>query len=140
VRRPQVRRDRIWFRRTAAKLLRAPFTRETGRQIEYAVLGLLLAIPGFVFIVVGVTVGFGMSLSFAGMLVGLPLLMVTLLGARRLGAVHCHLAGRLLGAGRAAAAAACAAWRLRPDPGGPGRSGRLADLCLPAAQAAALGA
>jgi len=97
VRRPQVRRDRIWFRRTAAKLLRAPFTRETGRQIEYAVLGLLLAIPGFVFIVVGVTVGFGMSLSFAGMLVGLPLLMVTLLGARRLGAVHRHLAGRLLG-------------------------------------------
>jgi signal transduction histidine kinase len=97
VRRPQVRRDRIWFRRTARKLLLAPFTRETGRQIEYAVLGLLLAIPGFVFIVVGVTVGFGMSLSFAGMLVGLPLLMVTLLGARRLGAVHRHLAGRLLG-------------------------------------------
>ena len=44
VRRPQIRRDRIWFRQTAAKLLRAPFTRETGRQIEYAVLGLLLAI------------------------------------------------------------------------------------------------
>jgi signal transduction histidine kinase len=97
VRRPRIRRDRAWFRQTAAKLLRAPFTRETGRQIEYAVIGLLLAIPGFVFIVVAVTVGFGMSLSFAGMLVGLPLLMVTLLGARRLGAVHRHLAGRLLG-------------------------------------------
>ena len=38
-----------------------------------------------------------MSLSFAGMLVGLPLLMVALLGARRLGAVHRRLAGRLLG-------------------------------------------
>ena len=42
--------------------------------------------------------------------------------------------------GRAAASAAPAAWRLRPGPGGPDRSGRLAGLCLPAAQAAALGA
>jgi signal transduction histidine kinase len=50
-----------------------------------------------VFIVVAVTVGLGLSLSFAGMLVGLPLLMVSLLGARRLGAVHRGLAGRLLG-------------------------------------------
>ena len=89
--------DRIWFRQTVAKVLRAPFTLETGRQVEYAVLGLLLAIPGFVFIVVAVTVGLGLSLSFAGMLVGLPLLMVALLGARRLSAVHRRLAGRLLG-------------------------------------------
>jgi signal transduction histidine kinase len=90
-------RDRIWVRKTAAKLLRAPFTRDTGRQVEYAVLGLLLAIPGFVFIAVTVSIGFGMSLSFAGMLVGLPLLVVALLGARWLGAVHRRLAGRLLG-------------------------------------------
>ena len=95
--RPKVRHDRIWIRQTAAKLLRAPFTRETGRQIEYAVLGLLVAVPGFVFILVAATVGVGMSLSFAGMLIGLPLLMVTLLGARRLGAVNRHLASRLLG-------------------------------------------
>ena len=47
---PRPPRDRIWFRQTAAKLLRAPFTRETGRQVEFAVLGLLLAIPGFVFV------------------------------------------------------------------------------------------
>jgi len=67
------------------------------RQFEYAALGLLLAIPGFVFIVVAVTVGFGMSLSFAGMLVGLPLLIVSLRGARGLGAVHRRLANRLLG-------------------------------------------
>ena len=97
VRTPRPPHDRIWFRQTAAKLLRAPFSRETGRQVEYAVLGLLLAIPGFVFIAVTVTVGFGLSLSFAGMLLGLPLLMVALLGARRLGAVNCRLAGRLLG-------------------------------------------
>jgi signal transduction histidine kinase len=95
--RPRTPHDRAWFRQTMRKLLRAPFTRETGRQVEYAVLGLLLAIPGFVFIVVAVTAGFGLSLSFAGMLAGLPLLMVALLGARRLGAVNRRLAGRLLG-------------------------------------------
>ena len=97
VRPPRPPHDRIWFRQTVAKLLRAPFTRETGRQVEFAVLGLLLAIPGFVFILVTFTVGLGMSLSFAGMLLGLPLLMVALLGARRLGAVNRRLAGRLLG-------------------------------------------
>ena len=91
---PRPPRDRIWFRQTAAKLLRAPFTRETGRQVEYAVLGLLLAMAGFVFVAVAFTVGLGLSLSFAGMLVGLPLLMVALLGARRLGAVNRRLAGR----------------------------------------------
>jgi signal transduction histidine kinase len=89
-------RDRIWFRQTVLRLLRDPLSRDTRRQCAYAALGLLLAIPGFVFIVVAVTVGFGMSLSFAGMLVGLPLLMVTLLGARQLGALHRRLAGRLL--------------------------------------------
>ncbi len=89
-------RDRMWFRQTVLRLLRAPFTRDTRRQVEYAVLGLLLAIPGFVFVVVAFTIGLGLSLSFAGMLVGLPLLVVSLLGARRLGAVHRRLAGRLL--------------------------------------------
>jgi signal transduction histidine kinase len=90
-------RDRVWFKQTVLRLLRDPLTRDFRRQVEYAALGLLLAIPGFVFIVVAVTVGFGMSLSFAGMLAGLPLLVVSLLGARRLGAVHRRLAGRLLG-------------------------------------------
>ena len=56
---PRPPRDRIWFRQTAAKLLRAPFTRETARQVEYAVLGLLLAIAGFVFVAVAFTVGLG---------------------------------------------------------------------------------
>jgi signal transduction histidine kinase len=97
VRRPRAPRDRIWYRQTALRLLREPFSRDARRQRSYAVLGLLLAIPGFVFIVVAVTIGFGMSLSFAGMLVGLPLLMVSLLGARQFGALHRRLAGRLLG-------------------------------------------
>ena len=97
VRPPRVPRDRIWFRQAVLRLLRYPLSRDFRRQCEYETLGLLLAIPGFVFIVVAVTVGFGLSLSFAGMLVGLPLLMVSLLGARRLGAVHRRLANRLLG-------------------------------------------
>src|ERR1700751_5946005 len=82
VRPPRAPHDRTWFQQTMRKLLRAPFTRDTWRQVEYAVLGLLLAIPCFVFVVVAVTVGLGMSLSFAGMLAGVPLLMVALLGAR----------------------------------------------------------
>jgi|HubBroStandDraft_4_1064222.scaffolds.fasta_scaffold74911_2 signal transduction histidine kinase len=93
----RARHDRIWFRKTALRLLQEPLTRNGQRQLEYATLGLLLAVPGFVFIVVAVTVGLGLSLSFAGMLAGLPLLMMSLLGARRLGSVHRRLAGRLLG-------------------------------------------
>ena len=109
-------RDRIWFRQTVLRLLRDPLSRGFWRQCEYAALGLLLAIPGFVFIVVAVTVGFGMSLSFAGMLVGLPVLMVSLLGTRRLGAVHRRLAGRLLGLRVEPPPA------LRPQPGALGRA------------------
>jgi signal transduction histidine kinase len=109
-------RDRIWFRQTVLRLLREPLTRNGRRQLEYAALGLLLAIPGFVFIVVAVTVGFGMSLSFAGMLAGLPLLVVSLLGARRLGAVHRSLAGRLLELQVASPPP------LRPQPGALGRA------------------
>ena len=108
-------RDRMWFRQTTLRLLRDPLTRDFWRQFEYAALGLLLAIPGFVFIVVAVTVGFGMSLSFAGMLVGLPLLMVSLMGARGLGAVQRRLANRLLGLQVAPPPP------LRPEPGAFGR-------------------
>ena len=90
-------RARMGFRRYVLRLLRESFSR-TGRQERaYAALGLLLAIPSFALVAVGIIVGFGMSLSFAGMLVGLPLLMVALLGARQFGALHRRLAGRLLG-------------------------------------------
>ena len=90
-------RIRRSFRQTMLQLTQSAFTRDTRRQVEYAVLGLLLAIPGFAFILIAFTVSLGLSLSLAGMLIGLPLLVASLLGARRLGAVHRHLAGRLLG-------------------------------------------
>ncbi|MGI8448463.1 MAG: sensor histidine kinase [Streptosporangiaceae bacterium] len=105
--------DRIWFRQAVLRVLRYPVTRDFGRQCEYEAAGLLLAIPGFVFIVVTVTVGLGMSLS---MLLGLPLLMVALLGARRLGTAHRRLAGRLLGLHVAPPPP------LRPQPGALGRT------------------
>jgi signal transduction histidine kinase len=78
------------------KLLREPFTWRAIRERQYAILGFALAVPGFVFVVTAVTVSLGLSLSFAGMLVGLPLLIVSLLAAGRLGGVHRVLAGRLL--------------------------------------------
>jgi len=79
------------------RLLREPFTRRYWKDRWYAGLSALLAIPCFVFTVLAVIIGLGLSLSFAGMLVGLPLLVVSLLAARRLGGVSRGLAGRLLG-------------------------------------------
>jgi signal transduction histidine kinase len=96
---PYARRKAL--RQSLPRVLLEPFSlaawRAAWRQCEYTVLGLLLALPGFAFILVTFTVGFGLSLSFAGMLIGLPLLMVALMGARRFGALYRRLAGQLLG-------------------------------------------
>jgi len=81
----------------ALHVLREPFSRRARHERWYLILSLPLAIAGFVFTVVTVIVGLGMSFSFAGMLVGLPLLVVSSLGARQFGAVNRRLAGRLLG-------------------------------------------
>jgi signal transduction histidine kinase len=93
---PRAARARGAWRQDVARLLREPFSRRARMERWYAGLGLLLAIPAFVLVVVAVTVGLGLSLSFAGMLVGLPLLAATVLGARRLAAVCRGLAGRML--------------------------------------------
>lgn len=85
------------FGRRARRLAREPFTAQARNERVYAAAGLLLAIPGSIFVIVAVTVGLGLSLSFAGMLAGLPLLVVSLAGARQLGAVCRRLSGRLLG-------------------------------------------
>jgi signal transduction histidine kinase len=90
-------RIRRGFRQTVRWYVRYPFTREGRRQGRYAALSLLLAIPGFVFVVVALVVGFGLSLGVAGMLLGVPLLMAALLGARRFGEISRHLASRYLG-------------------------------------------
>ena len=85
------------FGQAVLRLLREPFTRRARNERWYLILSLPLAIAGFAFMVTTVIFGLGMSLSFAGMLIGLPVLAVSALGARQLGAVNRRLAGRLLG-------------------------------------------
>ena len=80
-----------------ARLLREPFSRRYWMGRWYAGLSFLLAVPCFAFIVLAVILGLGLSFSFAGMLAGVPLLVMSLLAARRLGGVCRGLAGRLLG-------------------------------------------
>jgi signal transduction histidine kinase len=92
-----VPRVRMAFRRRVLWLLRYSFSRVARQERAFAAAGLLVAIPGCALIAAGLLAGFGLSLSFAGMLAGLPLLIVALLGARGLGALHRRLAGRLLG-------------------------------------------
>jgi signal transduction histidine kinase len=99
------------FRRDVRGLLRAPFTRQARRERLYVGLSSLVALAGFVFTVVTVTLGVGLSLSFAGMLLGVPLLVVALLGARQFGAVSRGLASGLVGLRVAPPRL------LRPDPG-----------------------
>jgi signal transduction histidine kinase len=93
--------------------------RSAGRQGTYTVLGLALAIPAFVLVVTALSTGFSLSLSAAGMLIGLPLLAAVPLVSRRLGEANRRLAARLMG------------WRIPPPPpldAQPGALGRLRAL------------
>jgi signal transduction histidine kinase len=94
---PQAPRPPRAWRQDVLRVLREPFTRRATRERRYAGLSFLLAVPGFVLVAVALIVGLGLSLSFAGMLIGLPLLTASLLGARKLGAVNRRLAARMLG-------------------------------------------
>ena len=92
-----VPRVRMAFGRRVRWLVRYSFSRVARQERAFAAAGLLLAIPGCALIAAGLVVGFGLSLSFAGMLAGLPLLMAALLVARQLGELNRRLARRLLG-------------------------------------------
>jgi signal transduction histidine kinase len=94
---PQAPRAPGAWRQDVLRVVREPFTRHAIRERQYAALSFFLAIPGFVLVAVAMIVGLGLSLSFAGMAIGVPLLTVSLLGARKLGAVNRRLAGRILG-------------------------------------------
>jgi len=89
------------FLRSLPRVMLEPFSpaawRSAWRACAYIGLGLLLAIPGFAIVAVACVAGFALSLSFAGMLLGIPLLMLGLLRARYYGDLHRRLAGRLLG-------------------------------------------
>src|ERR1700761_7641023 len=84
------------FKRGLRALLREPFSRRGRHERWYAALSFALSLPAFAFIAVAVVAGLGLSLSFAGMLVGLPLLALALLAARKLGAVCRRLANGML--------------------------------------------
>jgi signal transduction histidine kinase len=74
------------------RVLRAPLTRRTWMETVYAVAALPLAIAGFGFLVISSLLGIVLSIT----LIGLPVLALGGLAARRLGSVHRTLARALL--------------------------------------------
>jgi hypothetical protein len=86
------------------RVVTAPFTRRTGRQLVFCLAGLPFVVlsPPVLFVLVATVIGRGAptaaDLAIAGAGVGLLLvLLVTTTAARRLGALQRGLAGRLLG-------------------------------------------
>ncbi|AXK37743.1 sensor histidine kinase [Streptomyces armeniacus] len=83
--------------RAVRAVLRAPFTRRTWGEAAYCVLGLPLALAGFVLVLVLLALGTGLTVSLIGAVVGLLLLTGALGLSRALAAVQRWLAARLLG-------------------------------------------
>ena len=79
-----------------AAVLRAPFTRRAWAELGYAMAGLPLGVA-VAFTVATLAAGAALTFTVLGILVGLPLIAVSSLGARGLGAVNRGLARRLLG-------------------------------------------
>jgi signal transduction histidine kinase len=75
------------------RVLGEPFARRTGVETLYLVVTLPLAVAGFLFVLVSFFLGIVLAVTF----IGLPLLAVTGLGARRLGSVQRLLARSMLG-------------------------------------------
>jgi signal transduction histidine kinase len=78
---------------TRTRFLRGPATAHTGQEVLYVLAGLPVGVLGFAYVLVALGVGAGLAVVF----LGLPLIALTLLGARWFGAVHRVLAERLLG-------------------------------------------
>jgi signal transduction histidine kinase len=93
------------------RFLREPFTRRSWAEFGYAVVGLPMAIAGFVFTIATLVIGTLSAPSFAGLLIGIPVLVASSYGVRYLGAVNRRLAGRMIGLRVAAPPP------LRPAPG-----------------------
>jgi signal transduction histidine kinase len=90
-------RDRKDSGRQLLRLAAEPFTLRAIKERQYAVASFVLAVPTFAVMLGALALSLGLSLSFAGMLVGLPLLLGSLLAARQLAAVQRQLAAGLLG-------------------------------------------
>jgi hypothetical protein len=81
----------------ARAALRAPASRRARRELGYCLAGLLPAVAGFAVVAVLLTGGAGLTVTLLGTFPGLLVLVLTLRLARRLGALHRRIAGRLLG-------------------------------------------
>ncbi|HEY2791709.1 MAG TPA: sensor domain-containing protein [Micromonosporaceae bacterium] len=74
------------------ELLRTPFRKRSAIELLYALLGLPLAIPGFLYVLLGPAI----SLAMTAVLLGLPLFVLVMRGARGLGAMYRGVARRIL--------------------------------------------
>jgi signal transduction histidine kinase len=74
------------------ELLRTPFRRRSAAELLYALIGLPLALPGFVYVLVGPALSFALTL----VLLGVPLFVLVMRGARGLGAMYRGVAQWLL--------------------------------------------
>ncbi len=85
------------IRQVAGMVLRAPLTRRTGRELLYCGLGGLAGVAGFWLTLVLLAIGFTVSASVIGTVIGLLLITVALRVSRRLGSLHRRLLKRFLG-------------------------------------------
>ncbi len=85
------------IRRGAAIILGAPLARRTRRELLYCSLGGLAGLVGFWLTLVLLAIGFTVSVSIIGTVIGLLLLTVALRVSRRLGSLHRRLLNWLLG-------------------------------------------
>jgi signal transduction histidine kinase len=90
---PRVAGSMPWIRHGLAAAFDRLRSRRTRLELGYVLVGLPLAVVGFVFVVVSVVLGAALSVTF----VGLPLLALGGVAARRLAAIQRALAYRLLG-------------------------------------------
>jgi signal transduction histidine kinase len=74
------------------ELLRTPVRKRSATELLYALIGLPLALPGFLFVLVGPAV----SLALTMVLVGIPLFVLVMRGARGLGSMYRGVARAIL--------------------------------------------
>jgi signal transduction histidine kinase len=85
------------LRRLAGIILGAPLTRRARRDLLYCGVGGLAGYLGFVVMIVLLALGFTVSVSVLGTVVGLLLITLTLRLSRRLSSLHRRLLRRVLG-------------------------------------------
>jgi signal transduction histidine kinase len=74
------------------ELLRTPFRKRSAAELLYALLGLPLALPGFLYVLIALPV----SLVMTMVLLGIPMFTVAMKGARGLGGLYRAVARRVL--------------------------------------------